>query len=174
VLVHVSQQAEQRPRSGRRFISLRLGPRLTDILPYGLRIGARPLLQQIADRRIAVADQMVAPGFRTVLPGAELPGLVQQRLDCLGDRRGVAAPEQLGNVLQLPLAGNVGADLTCFVYRGAAIRSRASDLSSSASRRRWLLLMGPSDSVKFSLISGIVFNYIPDDQGEIRCLIRIG
>ena len=149
VLVHVPQQTEQHSGSSRRLVPSRLGPRLADALPDGLGIGARPMQQQLTDRRIAITDEAVTPGFRPMLPRFELPRIELQRFDGLDNRRGVAAPEQLGDVLQLPFAGGVRADVARFIARRScssgirasrewlmAIKSRARDFSSSASRRR--------------------------------------
>jgi len=77
--------------------------------------------QQLTDRRIAITDEAVTPGFRPMLPRFELPRIELQCFDGLDNRRGVAAPEQLGDVLQLPFAGGVRADVARFVDRSAQV-----------------------------------------------------
>lgn len=109
-LVHFPEQSEQCPGGSWRAVPAGLVARLPYVLTNGLCVCAVPLLQQFAERRVAGIDQVVAPGLRPMLPRGDLTRIMLQCLECLHDRFRVAAPEQLGDELQLAFAGDVRTD----------------------------------------------------------------
>ena len=79
-----------------------------------LNINFPVLIQEFAQCGIAPLEQQVTPLLDTVLARRECPGF---RLDffksCI-DVRGIRAPHQFGNVLELPAARTMGFELVRF------------------------------------------------------------
>jgi len=98
-LVEFSQGSKQRA-CGRRWLAGRFFVlAVADQLTHCLDIQARPLLQQLFQSRIPQFQQAVTPGFNSVLLGRESLRLGFEAYQRLNDYAGVAAPDQLGNVL---------------------------------------------------------------------------